>query len=504
MRTTKILMSVLMLCMSLTSCQKFVDIKKNSNQAFMTTANDCQLLLDNYTAMNTNYPVDAEISADDYYTASRSYQEGVTPVITSEEQAFYSWQSGAIRAKADANWQNPYQITYNANLVLETLEKIPAGSEDPVKINTVKGSALFYRAYTLWLVAQMYAKPYTAATAAQDPGVPVRPVSDINYKSKRGTVQDTYSQIISDLKQAVELLPATSSIATRPNKAAAYAMLARTYLSMEDYPNALSNADASIKIKGDLLDYNTAAVSKVSNTPFVRYNKEVIFHAIMFRSAILSPGIASTNTAKIDNALAASYDANDWRRTVFLKANTISVQLDDPNSPTGKSSVTLPDGTFRFTGNYEQAATSVLFTGLAVDEMYLTRAECYARTGNVPLAVADLNALLLMRWKTGTYTNLSSQITADAALDKILEERRKELLMRGLRWTDLRRLNKDTRYKKDLVRQTKNITFTGSVTNPVRVETVVVTYNLPANDPRYVLLIPQNVIDNSSMAQNKR
>jgi tetratricopeptide (TPR) repeat protein len=496
MKRIKIYLPLLILVGMFTACQKFVDVKRNSNLRFIGTSNDCQLLLDNYTAMNAVYPVDAELSADNYFTTTRSYQTDVQPVITAEEQAFYSWQPNAIRAKADASWLTPYSITATANLVLETLDKLDLAAEDPAKINTLRGTALFYRAYSLWLVAQMYAKPYSATTA-QDPGVPVRKSSDINEKSSRGTVQGTYDSIISDLLKAIELLPPTSSIATRPNKAAAYAMLARTYLSMEDYPNALINADASIKIKGDLLDYNT--ISKISSTPFIRYNKEVLFHAIMFRSAILSPGIATTNTAKIDPELVASYNTNDLRSKIFLKPNSVTVILDDPNNP-----VTLPDGTYRFTGNYEQASTSVQFTGLAVDEMYLTRAECYVRTAKVKEAVDDLNALLKMRWATGTYTNLRTQITADEALSKILEERRKELLMRGLRWTDLRRLNKDPRFKKDLIRQTKNITFTGTVSNPVRVETVAATYTLPANDPRYVLLIPQNVINNSTMEQNTR
>lgn len=473
MKIYKIL--ALILFTTLLSCQKFVDVKKNSNQKLISTAKDCQLLLDNYTMMNADYPVDGEISADDYYTSASSYTQDAVPVITTEERLLYSWQPMAIRAKADANWMNPYRIVNTANLVLENLEIIKG--EDPALMNTLKGSALFYRAYALWFVAQLYAKPYTAATAAQDPGVPVRLTSDLNEVSSQGTVQGTYDSIISDLKTALELLPAMPSITSRPGKAAAYAMLARTYLSMEDYPNALINADASIKIKRDLLDYNNIAEVNIYGffSSFQRYNKEVLFQSVTVLNGILTPGIGFTSTAKIDPGLAASYANDDIRKAIFVK----------PNS--GDHA-----GSFRFGGNYEPTfGTSVLFNGLAVDEMYLTRAECYARTGNVTAAVEDLNDLLVTRWKTGTYTNVSDQITADAALTKILEERRKELLMRGLRWTDLRRLNKDGARKKDLSR---SLTING----------VTTTFTLPANDPRYVLLIPQNVINNSTMAQNPR
>jgi hypothetical protein len=122
--------------------------------------------------------------------------------------------------------------------------------------------------------------------------------------------------------------------------------------------------------------------------------------------------------------------------------------------------------------------------------MYLTRAECYARTGDKDKAMDDLNKLLENRWYTGTYT-YQTAATSDEALTKVLEERRKELLMRGLRWSDLRRLNKDNTRKKDLVR---SLTING----------VTTTYTLPPNDLRYVLLIPKNVIDNSSITQNPR
>jgi hypothetical protein len=80
---------------------------------------------------------------------------------------------------------------------------------------------------------------------------------------------------------------------------------------------------------------------------------------------------------------------------------------------------------------------------------------------------------------------------ADEALSKVLTERRKELIMRGQRWTDLRRLNKDPRFKTDLSRS-------------VVVDGATQTFTLPANDSRYTLLIPQEVITNSSLPQNAR
>jgi len=473
---------VLIFGLTLSSCKKYLDIKNTSTQKLAETADDCQRILDNYNVMNTGYPSDGEASADDYYLNEQGY---LNTNLTQEDRNIYIWSTGAIRASAAPQWQNSYTSVFYSNLVLETLKRLQGGNTD-VKI--LRGSALFFRAYAFWQVAQLYAKPYSAGSALQDPGIPLRMTSDIAEKSTRGTVQQTYNQIIQDLQEAVTLLPNTSLLATRPNKAAANAMLARVYLSMEDYTNALNAATAALTINSKLIDYNT--LNQSSLTPFEpRFNKEVIFHSIMTGSPMLMPGEENNPIAIIAPELANSYDSNDLRKNIFFKPNMHDVP--DPANP--GSTIYVPDGTYRFTGNYEPSTNSNFFNGLAVDELFLIRAECYARANKSVEAMKDLNTLLTTRWITGTYVNMTAA-SADDALTKILTERRKELLMRGIRWTDLRRLNKDARFKKDLNR---TIAFSNSSNSTINV-------TLPANDSRYTLLIPQEVINNSFIAQNTR
>lgn len=471
MKTYRIIFSLLFLGVFMASCKKYLDIKTSSSQIVAQTPQDCQRLLDDYTTMNTGYPSDGEASSDDYYLNDNSYLN----YTSQEDRNIYLWSSTAIRASASPQWQNAYKVIFNANLVLETLQKLKNGSTDVTTLNILKGSALFFRSYAYWQLAQLYTKPYKAGTASQDPGIPLRNSTDITEVSTRGSVQQTYDQIIQDLQEALSLLPATSIVPTRPNKAAAYAMLARVYLSKEDYPNALNAATATLQLNNQLIDYNT-----LDPNAFIvfqpRFNKEVIFHSIMARQQMLQPGSDYDCIARIDSNLIKSYAPNDLRGQIFFKPNL------DPN--TGN-----PDGTFRFVGNYEPAYyTADFFNGLAVDEIYLIRAECYARANKLTEAMTDLNRLLVNRWNnnggTAPYQNMIAS-SAEDALTKILTERRKELVMRGLRWTDLRRLNTDSRFSKTLSR----------IINGT-------TYNLPPNDPRYTLLIPQEVITNSGIAQN--
>jgi hypothetical protein len=191
--------------------------------------------------------------------------------------------------------------------------------------------------------------------------------------------------------------------------------------------------------------------------PFSIFNDEVIYHVIYNYPEILSNYISI-----VDSNLYRSYDANDLRKYLYFDTS---------------------DGNPRFKGGYDGYTD---FAGIATDEIYLIRAECYARTGDVAHAVADLNTLLSSRYKAGTFTPYKTTDASDA-LAKILTERRKELLYRGLRWTDLRRLNKDSRFAITLKRN-----LNGEI------------YTLPPNDVRYVYPIPDEEIRISGFEQNPR
>jgi hypothetical protein len=122
---------------------------------------------------------------------------------------------------------------------------------------------------------------------------------------------------------------------------------------------------------------------------------------------------------------------------------------------------------------------------LALDETLLIRAECRARKGNVQGAMNDVNYLLKNRYKEGaSYTYTAAGISE--ALEIIWKERRKELVFRGLRWVDLKRINKEL----------SSITLSRKVNG--------IMYKLPPGSNRYVLPIPDDVIKGTSISQNNR
>jgi hypothetical protein len=431
------------------SCRKYLDIKPDNSLVVPTTLNDCRLLLDDYGIMNSGYPFVGEAAADNYYYSDNDFSS-FTDIDIKEN---YLW---APQAQYKNQWYGTYRIIYNANLVLQVLSKLPNSGEE---YNNLKGSALFFRAFGYYHLTQLYTKPYDVTTAGTDLGLPLRLSPDVDDKIQRASLQQTYDQIFSDLNAAVDLLPLHTDIKSRPNKIAAYGALARAYLAIQNYIIAGNMADESLKRYSTLMDYKNL-------TRITLFNPEVIFQA----NANGPSSLFGPTVVKVDEGLRNSYQANDRRSILFFRANT------------GGNA-----GTFSFIGSYNGAASSSLFTGIATDELYLIRAECRARAGNATLAMDDLNTLLRNRYDN-TYVNLTA-INADDALAKILTERRKELIFRNQRWTDLRRLNKDPRFAITL-RRTKNTVPHGAL--------------LP-NDLRYTLLIPYiEEINQSGIVQNQR
>ena len=79
-----------------------------------------------------------------------------------------------------------------------------------------------------------------STTAKTDLGIPLRLTTDPKEYLFRSTVQQTYDKIISDIQMAIPLLPSTLDTLhlNRASQPAAYAMLARVYLSMSAYREA--------------------------------------------------------------------------------------------------------------------------------------------------------------------------------------------------------------------------------------------------------------------------
>lgn len=434
------------------SCKKnWLDEKANKNLAVPASTKDFQAMLDNYALLNKNaFLIHNEVAADGHY-----YTEAVWNTFKGTfSQNTYTWSNDIIYKST--NWISLYSVVLLANVILDESVKLNINDAD---VAHVRAQALFQRSKVFFDLAQTFAPVYNPSTANTDAGIPLRLNSDITEPSKRSNLKQTYNQIVSDLLKAKDNLPNSAEFITRASKPAALALLARTYLVMGDYENAGKYAEECLSIKNVLLNYNT--ISQTAN--FIGVNSEVLYVA----TTPLDEG-ELTSAYLIDQSLYDSYDVNDLRRSVFFRVGTAGIT---------------------FKGTYGNSGSNNIFTGFAIDEVYLISAECHARSGNISEAMKYLNDLLRTRWAKNTdgTTKYVDQIALNEvdALKKILLERRKQLILRNVRWSDLKRLNLDPRFAVTLTR-----TIGGN------------TYTLEPNSYKYTFPIPPEIIEKTGMAQN--
>lgn len=445
MKTINYLLIITIFC-GLQSCKKYLDKKSDKSLSLPTTIEDLQAVLDFNSVMNLQHPSIGESSSDNYFVTPASVNS-----LTPAQRNAYLWDTAAY-GNFPNDWAKCYQPVYQANMVLSNIDNIDRTVSNAANWDNVKGAALFFRARGFLTALWNWAKAYDGATANSDLGVPLRLTDDFNQPSTRATVQESYNRVIEDLRKATMLLPDHPSHVMRPSKAAAFALLARTFLSMRVYDSCLVYAERCLSIKNNLIDYNELKAS--STWPVPQFNAEVIFHGQMDVYANLQKG-------RIDTTLMDLYSTNDLRNVVFFKKEA--------------------DGFYSFKGNYTGARYP--FTGIATGEVWLMRAEAKARLGNTEDAVTDLNTLLEKRYKNGSFlpyrTTSKSQV-----LDLVLSERRKELLFRDLRWMDIKRLNKEN----------AGITVQRVINSQ--------SFVLESNANRFALPLPLDLVSISGMLQN--
>ncbi|WP_315815652.1 RagB/SusD family nutrient uptake outer membrane protein [Paraflavitalea speifideaquila] len=309
------LVGIMIAIIGLISCSKnFLEQKPNTTLYVPETLEELRELLDNEKLINQHTYLDI-LSADEFY-----YTDTFASSLRTSERYAYSWSKQVFgEQETVADWDIPYQQVNYANQVLNKLQHITVTPLNQQLYNTVMGTALFIRSFAYFNLLQVFALPYEKNTMPNEWGIPLRMTEDVKERSKRATLQQSYEQIIQDLKTATALLPAGVMIyKNRPSAPAAWALLARTYLSMRFYEEAGAAADSSLRLYDSLLDFNQ--LDKQSESPFVSTNPEILYLSrIDTKVNSQLVGFASRGCF-IDSGLLAAYSTGDLRRSIFFKA----------------------------------------------------------------------------------------------------------------------------------------------------------------------------------------
>jgi len=414
--------------------QEFLDVKPGVRQRTPSSWEDYLGLLDNTSNMNSSSHALGMIGADEYFITQDRYETFPSGVFHNYQKRAYTWEERIFEGNETyfLDWNGGYSNILWANLVLDGVKSLPVAEGERELADMVKGTALFHRAWNFYCLAQLFCPVYGQGDANTQLGLPLRLEADVTVNVKRSTLEATYQRIIRDLEEADPLLPEVSSIQFRPGKAAVYALLAKTYLQMGDYRLAYDYADRCLDLKRELLDYNR--IDLMLPAPFSpngQDNPEIVFFAICPGNTTFRL-LLTSHYMQPDTNLLKLYGPDDLRSRAFFEKTAT--------------------GEFQYKGSYDGSGIYNYFTGLAIDEMYLIRAECAARLGMVEEALNDLNFLRKHRVEADGYTLLSHN-DPKIILSWILAERRRELVLRGTRWEDLRRLNKEAEFATTLVRR---------------------------------------------------
>lgn len=351
-------------------------------------------------------------------------------------------------SSSNVAWKSPYIVIGRANRIIAAAEggALSDAAEAKATIDQYAAEAKVLRALAHFDLVRIYGKPYTEDQGASL-GVPlVTGVLESNAKPARSTVAEVYTQVVKDLTEAIS----SNALAkeTEPGYVSVWgakAILSRVYLNMGDYANALSVAEdiiKNIKKSGAALwtrdQYLKAWDASTPN------ESEFLFRLNVAGSTDNNDlnGIGNLQqrdgykemvaTKKFVDMLSA--DPNDVRNELFLPA-----KAEKEVAVYGTNKVFL--NKLRGQGGNLRNVTIVPIIRLS--EVYLTAAECAFRNNDKTKAVEYLNDLV----KNRTTTEASLATVDNITLERILIERRKELIGEGQRYFDALRNNETiTRY----------------------------------------------------------
>lgn len=439
-------------CMLLYGCDKYLDITPKGKTLLTTVANYDQWLNDP-ALTSSGAPNYLNILADNY-----DYVSIPNPPVKSDELV-YAWQ---LQFSLDLGvsplfWGDHYAKINAFNTVLLGINDAIGGTE--AQKRSLKAEALLGRSMEYFYLLNEYGKEYDAATASTDLAVPFVVSNDVTQTVPgRSTVAEIYQQIIGDLTTAIPDLPMDNSgNRFRGSTASAYSVLSRIYFYARDYANARKNAELALaNTKAVMINYNgTLPTSNLlSIMPDVIYGRQ----------------LPASATPTLE--LMRSFAANDLR-VIKLYMNS-----DNYKFTTRGLTTFIPQRITPVLTNINSATT--------VQEMKLIIAEAAARSNDLTVALQQLDDIRKNRITTSTYVPFASAVQEDV-LQQVLLERSHELPFNGLRWFDMRRLDKENRM--------------GTVSRLNAQGTVVFT--LPPHSDRYTLQIPVQVLSfNPGMQQN--
>lgn len=327
-----------------------------------------------------------------------------------------------------STWSSGYQFIRSCSFVLEKSKDFK--SQHPGMADNIMAQAYALRAFGHFLLVNFFAQSYNFTAEASHPGIPYITTSDWTQPFSRQTVAEVYTEMITDLENAIDLFSSSSVNPLFFNRNAAKALLARVYLFKGDYTNAKNMAVDIMK------EVPIMSATDYPSKLFTDKDPEALFQI---------PPASTVAGSSYNVNLQGRYFIGSSSQVRFLATADIAELLTaDPmdkrkawitTSTLGKTITKYPKDVVP---GFNPTSNSYYQTILRSSEMCLTAAEAYANLNNTDSAWYYLDAIR----QRANPAAVPTTANGTALLDSIYLERRKELAFEGLRMFDLLRWKK--------------------------------------------------------------
>lgn len=355
--------------------------------------------------------------------------------IPTNLESVYSFEDQSNASNFASFYSGSYDIINQCNLILEFTDALPDATQE--EKNQIKAQALSIRAYTHFLLNEVYSQNYSYTEDASHLGIIYNTQSitkGLQYPA-RETAANTYSLIINDITTALSLY-SNLTLTSGPsysyfNATSTKALLARVYLSKRDWKNAYDTADDIILNSGVTLVNSFNYISEWDKTDLPI--SEILLEFSIPRDAAGDVGgslfafFGYTSSTVFNKYIASKdlldlYESTDIRKQLFLE-RPISTLINSKQEPIN----------YYFTKKFQGNPGYVAFR---LSEQYLIRAEAALKLNNTDQTKQDINTIR-------TRANASLLTGTENLEDAIFLERRKELCFEGHLFFDITRNHKD-------------------------------------------------------------
>jgi len=376
-------------------------------------------------------------------------------------------------------WSFQYKIIDNCNNIIA---KVDAAQGPETDKKYLKGQAYALRGFVYLNLVRQYQFTYAKDKNATAVPIYTDPVTPASVGKPKATVEQVYNRVIEDLTQAETLLAGfTRTIKNRPDLNVVKGLLARTYLTQEQWALAAAKASEA-RVGYPIMDAQQYLLgfNDVSNAEWIwghpQRADQNLGGSSFFAYIDVTP-VSGYRSIMPDPYFRKLFADNDIRKSLFEV-------VTDPTDPMYRW--------IKYKKFIDKSDRSGNIPLMRSSEMVLIEAESKARLHDLDGAVTALN---LIRTKRNLAAVSASSFTEAELIEEILTERRRELWGEGFRLGDILRLQRAVVRLENT--ETVKIGTADVLLKGHYVRVFPDNSNFVPNSPYYLFQIPVNEINNN-------